>query len=114
VPIVDAHEAFAPRALHNAFLAGGYVRGSGAPVHLDAIVQHIDRGCQLTGSAHHSAIGSDFDGGAGVESTPVELDSIADLSRIGEALSSRGYSAADIEGILGGNWLRVLRRGLPE
>lgn len=100
--------------LHNAFLVGGYVRGSGVPVHLDAVVQHIDRVCQLTGSARHSAIGSDFDGGAGVESTPVELDSVADLGRIGDALSSRGYSAADVEGILGGNWLRVLRRGLPE
>jgi len=100
--------------LHNAFLVGGYERGSGVPVHLDAVVQHIDRVCQLTGSARHSAIGSDFDGGAGVESTPVELDSVADLGRIGDALSARGYSASDVTGILGGNWLRVLRRGLPE
>ena len=100
--------------LHNAFLVGGYQRGSGVPVHLDAVVQHIDRVCQLTGSARHSAIGSDFDGGAGVESTPVELDSVADLGRIGDALSERGYSASDVAGILGGNWLRVLRRGLPE
>jgi membrane dipeptidase len=100
--------------LHNAFLVGGYERGSGVPVHLDAVVQHIDHVCQVTGSAHHSAIGSDFDGGAGVESTPVELDSVADLGRIGEALRERGYSAADVEGVLGGNWLRVLRRGLPE
>jgi membrane dipeptidase len=100
--------------LHNAFLVGGYERGSGVPVHLDAIVQHIDRVCQLTGSARHSAIGSDFDGGAGVESTPVELDSVADLGRIGDALSDRGYTASDVAGILGGNWLRVLRRGLPE
>ena len=100
--------------LHNAFLVGGYQRGSGVPVHLEAVVQHIDRVCQLTGSARHSAIGSDFDGGAGVESTPVELDSVADLGRIGDALSERGYSASDVEGILGGNWLRVLQRGLPE
>lgn len=100
--------------LHNAFLVGGYERGSGVPVHMDAIVQHIDRVCQLTGSARHSAIGSDFDGGAGVESTPVELDSVADLGRIGDALRERGYSEADVAGIMGGNWLRVLRRGLPE
>lgn len=100
--------------LHNAFLVGGYQRGSGVPVYLDAVVQHIDRVCQLTGSARHAAIGSDFDGGAGVESTPVEFDSVADLGRIGDALRDRGYSASDVEGILGGNWLRVLRRGLPE
>jgi membrane dipeptidase len=100
--------------LHNAFLVGGYERGSGVPVHLDAVVQHIDRVCQLTGSARHSAIGSDFDGGAGVESTPVELDSVADLGRIGEALRDRGYGEADVKGILGGNWLRVLQSGLPE
>jgi membrane dipeptidase len=39
---------------------------------------------------------------------------VADLGRIGDALSERGYSEADVEDILGGNWLRVLRRGLPE
>lgn len=101
-----------PRVRCATLFSSALVRGSRAPVHLDAIVQHIDRVCLLTGSARHSAIGSDFDGG--VESTPVELDSVADLSRIGEALSAWGYSAADVEGILGGNWLRVLRRGLPE
>lgn len=99
--------------LHNGFVVHGWKRGTSDPVTLDAVVRHIDRVCQLTGSARHSAIGSDFDGGAGVESTPVEFDTVADLGTLADALERAGYSRADIEGILGGNWLRVLRQGLP-
>jgi membrane dipeptidase len=43
----------------------------------------------------------------------VAFDSIADLGGLADALSLRGYSAADVEGILGGNWLRLLERALP-
>jgi membrane dipeptidase len=79
---------------------------------LARLADQIDYVCQLTGSAQHTAIGTDFDGGFGLESIPPEMDSIADLPVIGDALASRGYTASQIEGILGGNWLRVLRRGL--
>lgn len=85
----------------------------GKRVTLESVVRHIDRIAQLTGSAAHSAIGSDFDGGFGVETTPVEFDSVADLGKIADALSTKGYSSSDIAGIMGENWLRVLRRSLP-
>jgi membrane dipeptidase len=98
--------------LANRFLVDGWTPDAG-PVTLDAVVRHIDHIAQLTGSVRHCALGSDFDGGFGVESTPVELDSVADLGKIGPALAAHGYSAADVEGILGQNWLRLLRRGLP-
>jgi membrane dipeptidase len=99
--------------LSNAFLVGGWRAETSEPVHLDAVVRHIDRICQLTGSARHCGLGSDFDGGFGVETTPEEFDSVADLARVSEALGARGYAAADIEGIVGGNWLRLLREALP-
>jgi microsomal dipeptidase-like Zn-dependent dipeptidase len=39
---------------------------------------------------------------------------VADLRLIGDALAARGYGQADLEAILGGNWLRMLRMALPE
>ena len=77
------------------------------------MVRHIDHICQLTSSARHCALGSDFDGGFGVESTPAEFDSVADLEKVAGALAGAGYSQSDIEGIMGGNWLRLLARALP-
>jgi membrane dipeptidase len=74
----------------------------------------IDTICQQLGSAQHVGIGSDFDGGFGLEKVPAGLDSIADLRLIGEALAPRGYTERDVEAILGGNWIRVLERSLPE
>jgi membrane dipeptidase len=73
----------------------------------------IDQVCQITGSADHVGIGSDFDGGFGVERAPAEIDTVADLGLIGSALKERGYSDADAEKIMSGNWLRILRQGLP-
>jgi len=73
------------------------------------LVDHIDHVCQLAGNARHAAIGSDLDGGYGTEQSPGDLDTIADLARIAELLSERGYSDADIQGITHGNWLRKLR-----
>jgi len=78
--------------------------------HLAAVVDHI---CQITGSADHAGIGSDFDGGFGVERVPAEIDTAADLGLIGGALKERGYAESDIEKIMGGNWIRILRQSLP-
>jgi microsomal dipeptidase-like Zn-dependent dipeptidase len=38
---------------------------------------------------------------------------VADLWKVGEALGDAGFSQTDIDNILGGNWIRLLRRGLP-
>ncbi len=100
--------------LFNLFLTADFARGQPREtVGLDAVVRHIDHICQLAGNTRHVAIGSDMDGGFGRESIPHELDSTADLPRIGEALRAAGYSPADINAIMGGNWLRILERGLP-
>lgn len=54
------------------------------------------------------AVGSDFDGGFGLQETPLEITRGADFHRLGEA-APPGARA----GFLGGNWLRFLRRVLP-
>jgi membrane dipeptidase len=101
--------------LFNIFLDAAYQRGQPKDsVGLQAVLRHIDHICQLAGSARHVAIGSDMDGGFGSEGIPRELDSAADLPRLGEALRAAGYSETDTAAILGGNWLRVLERSLPE
>lgn len=81
---------------------------------LETVIAQIDYSCQLVGHTRHIGLGSDMDGSFGQERTPFGLDSVADLTVIGEELSKRGYSAADIEGIMGGNWLNLLRRTLPD
>ncbi len=77
---------------------------------LSNVVKHIDHIVELTGNSRSVAIGTDLDGGFGREGSPYDLDTIADLQKIGGLLEQRGYSAADTAGIMHGNWLAFLRR----
>ena len=97
--------------LYNRFLKQGHMKGERrALVTLDHVVAHIDHVCQLLGTAVHVGIGSDFDGGFGWADIPAELNSVADLSLLGDKLKERGYTAVDINNILGQNWVRLLQR----
>ena len=69
---------------------------------------------EQTAHSGHSGIGSDLDGGFGTEQTPLDLDTIADLQKLAEVLSRRGYSRADVEPIFHGNWLRFFTEALPD
>jgi membrane dipeptidase len=71
---------------------------------LKSLIDHIDHIAKVAG-VDHVGLGSDFDGVSGA--TPTGIDSAADLPRITQALLDRGYSASDIQKILGGNLLRV-------
>jgi membrane dipeptidase len=101
--------------LENSMLYAGWQTGSTDRrcVGLEAVADMIDHICQLAGGVHHAAIGSDLDGGFGIERCPHDLDTIADLTRIGPILVARGYGEDDIAAVLYGNWLRLLRRSLP-
>jgi membrane dipeptidase len=99
---------------YNRFLKGDWrPEDRKETITLDYVTAMIDYICQLTGSADHVALGSDFDGGFGVERSPAEIDTVADLQIVGAKLKERGYAETDIEKTLNGNWLRILRQGLP-
>jgi membrane dipeptidase len=100
----------------NSFLKSGWNRRNGSrreEVPLDVLAAHIDHVCQLAGDALHSGIGTDFDGGFGVQSVPPEIDTIADLQKLVPLLLARGYSESDAANVLGLNWLNFLQENLP-
>ena len=100
--------------LYNPFLKDGWTPSSGGErVSLIDVAASMDYVCQILGNADHVGIGSDFDGGFGLEDTPRDLDSVADLRLIGNELANLGYSESDVQAILRENWLRTLRLGLP-
>ncbi len=99
----------------NSFLMPGWKRGDDRrAVTLRHLVAHIDYICQMAGDARHVGIGTDFDGGFGLQSVPAEIDTIADIQKLALLLAEKGYSDPDIAAILGGNWRSLLERTLPE
>lgn len=83
-------------------------------VPLSVVADHIDHICQLAGDALHAGIGSDFDGGFGLQHVPPEIDTIADMQNLVSLLQARGFTEADTTNILGGNWITRLKRDLPK
>jgi membrane dipeptidase len=95
-------------------LQPGWIRGVTKPeVTLNRVVENIDHIVQLAGNCRNVGIGSDLDGGYGTEQTPADLETIADLGKLPELLSKRGYAQADIEAVMHGNWLRFFSEVLP-
>lgn len=94
----------------NHFLRPDAPRGAVTVADVAAAIDHV---CQVVGDAAHVGIGSDFDGGFGAGETPVEMNTVADLRRVGPALGEMGYGQEHVDAVLGGNWLRVLRDSLP-
>ena len=112
IRLIGERDGIIGAVLANFFLLPGYVRGRKESVTLDHLVAHIDHVCQVIGDAKHAGLGSDLDGGFGAKDIPTPLDSIADLPLIGAALRDKGYSEADVAGIMGGNWVALLQRTL--
>jgi membrane dipeptidase len=69
------------------------------------LLDHIDHIAKVAG-VEHVGLGSDFDG---VSSLPSQLDDVSYFPYITQGLLDRGYSENDIQGILGGNLMRVFR-----
>jgi membrane dipeptidase len=76
---------------------------------LSDIVDHIDHIVKLVG-IDHVGIGSDFDGGGGVNG----LEDVSQIENLTVELVRRNYSEADIAKIWGGNLLRVLGKAKVE
>jgi membrane dipeptidase len=100
---------------YNTFLKDSWLIGKSQreEVSLEALVDHIDHICQLAGDARHVGVGSDFDGGFGLSSTPREIDTIEDLHKLVPMLQRRGYKEEETAGVLGANWIDHLTRSLP-
>jgi membrane dipeptidase len=78
-------------------------KGELPKVSWEKIIEHIDHAVKVAG-VDHVGLGSDFDGAT----MPFGMDDASKLPRITGALLKKGYSAQDVEKILGGNILRVM------
>jgi membrane dipeptidase len=111
-PELDSlNAAKAPQYAINEFLSKKYPGESDslrAPLSL--LMDHIDYIVRLIGT-DHVGLGSDFDG---IESPPQQLDDVTKYPLITRELMKRGYKAADIEKILGGNFIRVFKANVKD
>ena len=80
-------------------------KGTLPAVSWEKIVEHIDHAAKVAG-VDHVGLGSDFDGAT----MPIGMDDASQLPKLTTALMAKGYSATDVEKILGGNILRVMER----
>jgi membrane dipeptidase len=80
-------------------------KGELPKVSWEKIVEHIDHAVKVAG-ADHVGLGSDFDGAT----MPFGMEDATKLPRLTDALMKKGYSARDVENILGGNILRVMEQ----
>jgi membrane dipeptidase len=69
------------------------------------VLDHIDHIAKVAG-VKHVGLGSDFDG---VSKLPEQLDDVSYYPYITQGLLDRGYTEAQIQGVLGGNLMRVFR-----
>jgi len=72
----------------------------------ERIADHIDHAVKV-GGVDHVGLGSDFDG---VDSIPRGMEDCSKIPNLVRELARRGYSESDLEKILGGNVLRVMRQ----
>jgi membrane dipeptidase len=105
-------------ALDAWMMVPGWARGKSDPlsmgVTLRQMFNNIDHICQLAGNSLHAGIGSDLDGAFGKEQCPTDLETIADLGKIELILAENGYSETDTNNILSGNFIRFLKKHLPD
>jgi len=78
---------------------------------LTDVVNQIVHHARSAGSPDHVGIGTDLDGGFDARYAPIKA---AGEIRELPALLRRHFSRQQIEGIMGGNWLRFLSTALPD
>jgi membrane dipeptidase len=69
------------------------------------LVDHIDHIVAVAG-IDHVGIGSDFDGGGGLQ----DCQDVAQMPAITRELLRRGYTVDEVQKIWSGNFLRVMRQ----
>lgn len=103
-------------ALYNYMIKPGYPdnKPQREDVSLIDVAHHMDHICQIVGNANCVGIGSDMDGGFGVDNIPRELQTISDLPKLADTLAAQGFADDDIIKIMHGNWVRFFTDNLPE
>ncbi len=95
--------------LYNGFLEPHWRKDKSIPVtlneHLRRHAAHVAR----LGGWDHVGLGSDLDGGFGLEESPAEIDTVADLEKAGAAVPPEVRAA-----VLSTNWLNFLKAALPK
>jgi membrane dipeptidase len=95
--------------LYNAFLEPRWRGDKTLPVTLEVHLRSHAQHSASIGGWQVVGIGSDLDGGFGLEESPQEINTIADLVKVGTVVP------ADVrEAVLSTNWLNFLRAALPE
>lgn len=112
--LIERHATIGVVPFNKFLLAGWQQRDGRHLVTLDRLVAQIDYICQIAGDAKHVGLGSDFDGGFGLQSTPLDIDTVADLGKIAPLLIKNGYTEGDVAAILGQNWIEHLDTHLPK
>jgi len=98
----------------NSFLRRDWQQNGGkASVSLKLAAEHIDAICQQAGDSKHAGLGTDFDGGIGLQSVPAEINTIADLAKLNTFLAEMGYNQSEIEDINYRNFLNMIQSVLP-
>lgn len=98
--------AFVPPFVHAgyaAWRAGGRV-GTPPRVGVDDVADHVEHARDVAG-VEHVGLGSDYDGFAAF---PEGMEDVTGFARLLDRLAERGWSAADLAALAGGNVLRVL------
>jgi membrane dipeptidase len=87
-----------------------HLRKSGKAT-LEDVVKHVVHHARAAGSPEHVGIGTDFDGGFDARHAPI--DNLMKLRELRARLRLH-FRQAQVDGIMGGNWLTFLERSLPE
>jgi membrane dipeptidase len=78
---------------------------------LDDVVRHAAHLARAAGGPEHVGLGTDLDGG--FDSRYAPLGDLAELRGLPARLRKH-FSRAQVEGVMGANWIEFLRRALPE
>jgi membrane dipeptidase len=92
--------------LGNMFVQPSWQSGE-APVPLERVGEVLTLMANAAGW-NNIGIGSDLDGGIGLDESPEGLESVGDIGRIGDVVPAEAR-----DGVLGDNWLRFLSEALP-
>jgi len=86
-----------------------HLRSSGRAT-LDDVVKHVLHLARAAGGPERVGLGTDLDGGFGAKEAP--LDDLGELKELAARLR-RHFTRAQVEGVMGDNWIDFLRRSLP-